>query len=365
MHRKSLLAATAIAAACVSSAAFAHSSMEAGRSGDLVQLADRSNLVFLGKVEKVVYRNAKTEGEQGLIPYTIVTYRVGEVLRGQSPGDTFTMRFVGGPDGRGGILTVSGVPVMQEGDQDLLFVAGNGEQTCPLVFCEHGRYRVLNNLVFDTFGSPVRAILKANVISRGLPAKPFLTTRFPAPSFDELIQNPEVQGLLRTQNLSPDQARARYEQGAPKFIEIGEDFPAAPTSGDGGGAAPVPETPGRLDLRQPGGVPPALQPRTLPAPAPLSRLQPSVPVEAAAAIAPGPIALQQFVSAVRTFARQSTRTPQALKSIDPNAEIVAPRLQIATPQRGELPRPRLQMSPADADEVKALEQNGFDPVIRR
>ena len=53
MHPKYRLAATALAAACMSSSAFAHSSMEQTRVGDLAQLADRSNLVFVGTVEKV------------------------------------------------------------------------------------------------------------------------------------------------------------------------------------------------------------------------------------------------------------------------------------------------------------------------
>ena len=36
-----------------------------------------------------------------------------------------------------------------EGDEDILFVAGNGENGCPIVMCEFGRYRVLDGVVYE------------------------------------------------------------------------------------------------------------------------------------------------------------------------------------------------------------------------
>src|SRR6266508_2159476 len=148
--RKRSLIFVALAAVLAPLAVHAHSPMDRGAGADLTQLADQSNLVFIGDAEKVTYRNARRANEgEGPIPYTIVTYRISRVLRGKAPGDRITMRFVGGPDERGRFLTVSGVPIVQKGDQDLLFVNDTRDPSCPLVFCELGRYRILNDAVFD------------------------------------------------------------------------------------------------------------------------------------------------------------------------------------------------------------------------
>ena len=47
---------------------------------------NQSNLIFIGTAEKVAYRNARGDKGEGVIPYTIVTYRIDQVLRGKAPG---------------------------------------------------------------------------------------------------------------------------------------------------------------------------------------------------------------------------------------------------------------------------------------
>lgn len=344
MQSKSLLIIVAVAAACISSSASAHSPMDKGRAGDLVQLVNQSNLVFIGTVEKVAYRNARGDKGEGVIPYTIVTYRIGQVLRGKAPGKEITMRLVGGPDGRGRFLSVTGVPVIQKGDQDLLFVANTNDASCPLVFCEHGRFRILNEQVFDTYGSPVRAIVKSTVLSRGLPPKPFQTVRFPTPKFEELMQNPEVAEQLKSQNMSVEDARRRYEEGAPKYVEFTEELPAAEKGSDAGTEGPSTTGPGT------GSSGPT-------APATQVEMTPTAPA--------GPLALSEFVAVTRRLATASKRKPTEVRSIDPAAEIVAAKVSLAVPQRLAPPAPPAPTAPGSADEYKAFAQNGFDPVIRK
>lgn len=117
----------------------AHGPIAGELANSLTRLAENANLVFIGSVTDVAYRKARIEEGDGELPYTIVTYAIRDVLRGQARGETFTMRFPGGPDGSGRFMTVTGVPRFQRGEQDLLFVVGNGEKGCPLVDCEWGR----------------------------------------------------------------------------------------------------------------------------------------------------------------------------------------------------------------------------------
>jgi hypothetical protein len=321
--RRWLVILSALAAACAGPLASAHSPMDNKQAHDLAQLVDRSNLVFVGQARKVVYRNARGEKGEGPIPYTIVTYGIERVLRGKAPGGEITMRFVGGPDGRGRFLTVSGVPVVQEGDRDLLFVASTEDASCPLVFCEYGRYRILNEDVFDTHGSPVLAIDKAVVISRGAPPRELQRLRFPAPQFNELLQNPEVAAQLKAQNMSEDDARRRYEAEAPKVIEVEilQDVPVAALAA-------------QVDSRT---TPDA---RSLP--------------------------LSQLTSELQVVLRRSKRKPVDVRSIDPNAEIVPARLTVAEPQRPESRSPtRRPASEAEAAESRAFEQNDYNPVLRK
>jgi hypothetical protein len=340
-----LLIVAVFATAFASPLASAHVCYENKQARDLAQLVDRSNLVFIGKAQKVVYRNAQGDRGEGVVPYTIVTYSIDRVLRGKPPGKELTMRFVGGPDGRGRFLSVVGVPVIQEGDRDLLFVANTDDASCPLVFCEYGRYRILNEQVFDTYGSPVRAIVKAIVISRGMPPKEFQTVRFPTPQFNELIQNPEVAAQLKSQNISEEDARRRYEAEAPKFMELKQDFPVEekPTDVGKGGPSVAGPNQGNSDA-----------------------LASAVQGDSATNIAPEALPLSRLATEIELIAKRSKRKPVDLRSVDPAAEIVAARLTVAAPQQVAPPTPpHKPLTQRDADESKAFEQNGYDPVIKK
>jgi hypothetical protein len=303
---------------------------------DLVQLVDRSNLIFLGEAQKVMYRNAQADEGEGLIPYTIVTYSIEKVLRGKPPGKKITMRFVGGPDGRGRFLTPTGVPLIREGDRDVLFVASTDDPSCPLVFCEDGRYRVSNKRVFDNAGTPVIAVNEdidggvMTIISGGTPLKEFQTVRFPSPPFDELIRNPEVAAQLKSLKMPEEEARRRYELEAPRVIELKQELPINETPTDAGPSG--------------AGLPPG---------------------DSATISASEALPLNEFIAITELVSQRSKRTPIKLRSIDPAARIVPARPTVAAPQRVEPPLPSEPLTREDAAEFKAFEKNDGNPVIRK
>ena len=104
---------------------------------DLVQKADT---IAVGTVSAIAAEwDATTQR-----PYTLVTFTDLDVRKGAAQ-DTLTLRFLGGPDPDGNILTISGVPQFHLGDRMVLFVVGNNHQAIPLVGLWQGLYRV----VFD------------------------------------------------------------------------------------------------------------------------------------------------------------------------------------------------------------------------
>jgi hypothetical protein len=317
--------------------AYAHTSVDTEQVTQPKLLAEEANLVFIGDVIEVAYIEARMEGSDSRLPYTVVTYRVKNVLRGKSPGDTFTMRFPGGTDGQGSFVEVSGVPVFEKGNQDLLFVRSNGEQGCPLVGCEWGRFRILNGAVYNTHGSPVRGLKESHIIARGLPPTEFQKFSYPAPTFDHLAKNPEMQRLLQAKGMSLAEARKRYESEAPKQIEVRMVYPEMKTRTTPDQLAAVESKPSSLTV-----------PRT------------------ATEIAPTAAGLDQFVAVIKDAISKSSRAPVALKSIDPKAQVV---LKLSGPQAAPVPpEAKVEASastPEEAAEMKALKAQDFNPVIRK
>jgi hypothetical protein len=356
--------------------ASAHNPVGAESAGELGALAEQSNLVIRGRVAKVEYKLSEPGEGEGALPFTIVTYQIGDVLRGKPSGETFTMRFVGGSDGMGGFLEVSGVPQFEEGDEDLLFISGSGEQGCPLVLCEWGRFRILQSGVYNAKGSPVRAVRGKNAVARGPAPKEFMTFRYPAPKFDDLMRNPQVQAQLKEQNISVDEARVRYEQEAPREIEILTEVSQASNAKDTGKNERVTpqirklqKTPTRQIEPQPvkpqlDGSKLKLQQETtaIARPGVLAEAIPTTPED----LPDGPMAVEEFLSHVKRLAGQVERQPVALKSIDPNARIVLKGPSITAPQTvpaGELGA--AEMAPDDRAEFEALQKQNFDPVLKR
>ena len=100
------------------------------------ELADRADLVFVGKVAGSI-AEWRTSGTKRAI-FTAVEFEPEEVLKG-SAGTSVILQFLGGTVGDV-TLEVASVPRFNPGDRVLLFVEGNGLQFCPLVGLSHGKF---------------------------------------------------------------------------------------------------------------------------------------------------------------------------------------------------------------------------------
>jgi hypothetical protein len=127
-----------------------HAAMkEPGTEHTLSERVVTAALIFSGTVEQL-------EGMGATVPYTHVTYRIEEAFKGRSAeGETITLRFLGGRTPNGRYLEVSDMPQFQVGDRDLLFVRKETTIDCPLVGCEDGRFRIINQGVHGNDGRPV------------------------------------------------------------------------------------------------------------------------------------------------------------------------------------------------------------------
>ncbi len=113
-----------------------------------------ADLVFKGTVFNIEYRRSLPQGktDEGS-PYTFVTYEIEEVLKGNYTQRSITLRFLGGLLGKGDeFALVSHQPLFDIGDQDILLVKGNTRQSCPLVGCSHGRFRMIGGVMVNEEG---------------------------------------------------------------------------------------------------------------------------------------------------------------------------------------------------------------------
>ncbi|MDJ0807502.1 MAG: hypothetical protein QNJ78_11790 [Gammaproteobacteria bacterium] len=122
---------------------------------DIGKMSEEANLVFRGTVIAVDYRSSRAKGQQRPLPHTFVTFQVEDVLHGDLKSNQFTLRFLGGKTKKGEIMMTSAQPKFDVGDQDLVFVKGNGISECPLVGCSQGRFRILNGLLYNEDGQQI------------------------------------------------------------------------------------------------------------------------------------------------------------------------------------------------------------------
>jgi hypothetical protein len=102
---------------------------------DFPELVARAEQIVVGTVTDITY----DKDEVGA-PITLVTFSDVSVLKGDS-GPTLTLRLSGGPDDDVAVH-VSDMPTFTLGERNLLFIAGNGRDICPLVGVWQGRFRV-------------------------------------------------------------------------------------------------------------------------------------------------------------------------------------------------------------------------------
>lgn len=129
--------------------------------------AAQADMVFVGSVAGVDYRMSGDDGDAQRIPHTFVTYNVEQVLHGTADSKQVTLRFVGGRGEKARFLSVSGLPMFDKGDRDLLMVANNGISGCPLVDCSNGRYRFIQGKVFSEAGQAIEIDADGNLTKTG------------------------------------------------------------------------------------------------------------------------------------------------------------------------------------------------------
>jgi len=103
------------------------------------ELVNGSDYIVRARVTAVSYE-ARVRGERE-IPYTRVELEVLEVIAG-APPKPLVLVMLGGRIGER-TLVVEGAPQFAVGDEDILFVSGNGRTIYPLYGLMHGRYPVL------------------------------------------------------------------------------------------------------------------------------------------------------------------------------------------------------------------------------
>ena len=106
---------------------------------DFFQLVNESDYIVRAVVKSVTSDWREVQGHRHI--FTFVELDVREVISGQPP-QPLILQMLGGRVGNDE-LTVSGVPQFGVGDEDILFIQGNGQNICPLFAIMHGRYPVM------------------------------------------------------------------------------------------------------------------------------------------------------------------------------------------------------------------------------
>jgi hypothetical protein len=109
---------------------------------DFSQLVNESDYIIRGVVKSVTSEYRATTSGKGRKIITKVEVQVLEVVAG-TPPTTVVLEMLGGTVGNDK-MTLEGAPQFKVGDEDILFVSGNGQTICPLVAMMHGRYRVMH-----------------------------------------------------------------------------------------------------------------------------------------------------------------------------------------------------------------------------
>ncbi len=206
------------------------------KTSGLEFLVGESDLIIFGEVIDIQYRNSQPTREQPQgLPHTFVTYKIRETLRGRTPGETITLRVPGGADGSGGIYMETTAPIFARNQADILFLTGDAVTGCPLVNCVDGRFRVVDNRVFNGWGIPVVEATERLRIG-GKPRFDLNVIELPRPSFELLLKQPETQRIIQQESQRTGQSIAelqrRYETEAPAAYRVGYGFQAAVAAGD-------------------------------------------------------------------------------------------------------------------------------------
>ncbi len=108
---------------------------------EFTQLVNGSDCIVRAVVKRV--SSVKKARARGVVIFTEVDLEVVEVIAGNPPAK-LTLEMLGGQVGQEELI-VQGAPKFQVGDEDILFVSGNGRNLSPLCGMMHGRYPILKD----------------------------------------------------------------------------------------------------------------------------------------------------------------------------------------------------------------------------
>ena len=171
------------------------------------ELVNESDYIVRGVVKSVTSEWREKQGQRHI--FTFVEIDVLEVIHG-TPPQPLVLEMLGGQVGEEA-LVVQGMPKFEVGQEDILFVRGNGRQFYPLTAAMHGRYPVVR----EKKGSP--HVTRSNRVALHSTAEVAL----PMPEGNEVGAQQQVSA--DTPALSPDdftkQIRAAINanyRGAPR-----------------------------------------------------------------------------------------------------------------------------------------------------
>lgn len=102
------------------------------------ELVNESDYIVHATVKAVASEWREDHGRRFIV--TKVDLEILEVINGVPPS-ILTLEMLGGQVGNE-VMVVEGFPAFQAGQEDILFVRGNGKQICPLFAVMHGRYPI-------------------------------------------------------------------------------------------------------------------------------------------------------------------------------------------------------------------------------
>ena len=108
---------------------------------DFDTLVSQADYVVRAVVKSVTSEWREHNGQQYIA--TKIELEVREVIKGTPPSPV-VLDMLGGRVGDRE-MTIEGAPKFQVGDEDILFVQGNGQQIYPLVAMMHGRYPIFRD----------------------------------------------------------------------------------------------------------------------------------------------------------------------------------------------------------------------------
>lgn len=192
------------------------------------KLLGQADLVFSGKVVDVQYKDSTDA-----LPFTFVTYEIGDTIAGRADGSQITLRFMGGRQQKGEVtryLKVSEFPEFRVGDSDVVFAHKNGSSICPLVQCGQGRFRnrdgvLVNNdglaVIYEDgkYATSTRALATDSTSSDGFLGKGMSASR---PDTAEPTSSSASSKLVSVSQFVADlkvqsQAQARFSDGTATF----------------------------------------------------------------------------------------------------------------------------------------------------